>query len=119
MKFLFVFLLPFFMATSSTEPTPVADTCADDALKIRICWKGPKGNRMCITVAKGIKEVKDDLFVDAFMGSDGSSMLLDMSGTGARSFTLAESAKIETCGSSFGLKAGTEIKVVNGYAVLK
>ena len=107
------------MATSSTEPTPVADTCADDALKIRICWKGPKGNRMCITVAKGIKAIKDDLFVDAFMASDGSSMLLDMSATDARSFTIAESVNIETCGSSFGLKAGTEIDVRNGYAILE
>lgn len=121
MKFLFVFLFPFFMATSSTEPTPVADSCADDALKIRVCWKGPKGNRTCITVVSGgkLRDIEKDIMTTAFMAADNSSILLDMSSFSGKSFKLAESAKIDMCNSTMGLKAGTEIKVVNGYAVLK
>lgn len=121
MKFLLVFLFPFFVSAPSSDFTPPTDNCEDEALRVRICWKGPKGNRTCITVSGGIRDTgREEFMTSAFLATDGSSMLLDMSGSGVtKSLKLAESVKVETCGSSLSLKAGSEIDVVNGYAVLR
>lgn len=120
MKLVLALMFPFFMTSFSSDSAHKLDAVADEIGGVKICWKGPKGNKTCITVSGGkFREMEKDFMTSAFMAADNSSILLDMSGFSAKSFKLAESTKIDMCNSTLGLKAGTEIKVVNGYAVLK
>jgi hypothetical protein len=118
MKFLILFLFPFFM-TSTNDVTPTSPTASEaESLSVRICWKGPKGNRTCITVSRG-NGLRDgsEIMTDAFMSNEG--MILRFSDSNVTSFTIAENASVEGCSSNINLKKGTKVDVVNGLAIIE
>ena len=57
--------------------TPSFDFNSDDAVGLKICWKGPKGNKTCITISKGLIEYQDgeDLLVNLNKAMDGFILL--------------------------------------------
>jgi hypothetical protein len=48
------------------------DLSSEDAVGIKICWKGPKGNKTCITISNGLTSLKmETLDLRAGETSDG------------------------------------------------
>jgi hypothetical protein len=122
MKFLILFLFPFLMnwGTSPEATTKVTDSFETlDVISARICWKGPKGRRTCITISKGIKDGLE-IEAEAFYSADGNTVLLKADGYKANSFTVGENVQIPTCGgSTLSLRKGSEIYSDGGYFVVR
>ena len=105
------------ISTNNVIPTSTVDS-ENESLSIRICWKGPKGNKTCITVSRGngLRE-GSEIMTDAFMSNEG--MILRFSDSNVTSFTIGENVSVEGCSANINLKKGTKVDVVNGLAIIE
>ncbi len=120
MKFLILFLFPFFLTPSDHIETPQSKVeLESSSVRVRVCWKGPKGNKTCVlvNVSSGLK-LGDEIDSDAFMSGQGG-MILRFSDSSISSFSIAESTTVSGCGANIKLREGTKVDVVNGLAIIE